>query len=568
MHSLAGRALAAIGVIATMLVPAAPAAADDVVATLAHDTPIAAFDGIVAWSDHDAATGRYRLVLRQGNVSAPAPIASAARPFDVSLGPNARGRVVALYTRCRSAAHGCDVYSYALAARRERKLTALSSRSRDEAWPVQWGDRVAFVRRARVYGVNGKRDIDELRPDPRGKRGGGTLVECDEPFVKTLSSRAPARPLDRGFCANTTGMAIRATTIVQLTSFYLDFNAAETQVRRLDARGLRASVLARGTSGLDGYSSFASPSLSRSAVWLTRIGDRDPQDFLRIDLRTRKLTAVAPNLLLAGAVARDERGTFWYVQRPEPLDEDSGAAHGSPPFCGESVQPCRLVRASASPFSRRERTLPPQLQLARSSFFEALYPVPVAVFGQLTAAVVRGARVIRQVPLAGARIELASPRVAAGAPVANGLATTTDATGRWSFTLSQGPPSAQYVAFDRTLQLASGIIDLTTLAQVTLTATPTTLAGAVTPAQPGRNVAIQRLETGAAGRPLGCDPFATGAKACTEDNWATVATVALDATGAEFSAAVGGPGYYRIDLQPDPRSGAGYFGRSPVIQVS
>jgi hypothetical protein len=31
------------------------------------------------------------------------------RAFDVSLGPDSRGHVVALYTRCRSAGQGCDI---------------------------------------------------------------------------------------------------------------------------------------------------------------------------------------------------------------------------------------------------------------------------------------------------------------------------------------------------------------------------------------------------------------------------------------------------------------------------
>jgi hypothetical protein len=123
----------------------------------------------------------------------------------VSLGPDARGRVVALYTRCRTANRGCDVYRYDVQGRRERKVLGVSSLTKDEAWPVQWRGRLAFVRRARAYVLDGY----SPRPDPRGKRGGGTLGDCDIPYVKTLSARAPCRRLDRGLCAPTTGMAIR-----------------------------------------------------------------------------------------------------------------------------------------------------------------------------------------------------------------------------------------------------------------------------------------------------------------------------------------------------------------------
>jgi hypothetical protein len=97
MDRLAVRATLALGVIvATLTAATAPAAADAVVATLERDTPVAAYGGVVAWSAFDASTDRYQLVLHQGGVTAAAPVAPAARPFDVSLGPDARGRVVAL----------------------------------------------------------------------------------------------------------------------------------------------------------------------------------------------------------------------------------------------------------------------------------------------------------------------------------------------------------------------------------------------------------------------------------------------------------------------------------------
>lgn len=50
----------------------------------------------MAWSAQDAATGDFRLVLRQGDSTAPAAIAPARTPFDVSLGRDAAGRLVAL----------------------------------------------------------------------------------------------------------------------------------------------------------------------------------------------------------------------------------------------------------------------------------------------------------------------------------------------------------------------------------------------------------------------------------------------------------------------------------------
>jgi len=160
MTSKPARSVLPLCVAAAALVTAAPAGADAVVAELTRDTPIAAYGGVVAWSDYDAATKRYRLVVREGDETARAPIAGSRRAFDVSLGPDARGRVVALYTRCRTATRGCDVYRYDVRARRERMVVSVSSPVKDEAWPVQWRDRVAFVRRDRAY----VRDIYSLVP--------------------------------------------------------------------------------------------------------------------------------------------------------------------------------------------------------------------------------------------------------------------------------------------------------------------------------------------------------------------------------------------------------------------
>src|SRR3954468_23051268 len=91
-----------------VVVSASPAGADDLVADVARDTPISAYGGVLAWSDFDAASGSYRLMLRRGETTAPAAMPSAKRPFDVSLGPDARGRVLAVYTRCGAGGRGCD----------------------------------------------------------------------------------------------------------------------------------------------------------------------------------------------------------------------------------------------------------------------------------------------------------------------------------------------------------------------------------------------------------------------------------------------------------------------------
>ena len=86
---------------ALALIPAASAAADQPIAEIGRESPIAAYAGWEAWSAFDEASGSYALTLRdpQGTVKA-APLAPSDEPWDVSLGPDAHGDVVAVYRSC------------------------------------------------------------------------------------------------------------------------------------------------------------------------------------------------------------------------------------------------------------------------------------------------------------------------------------------------------------------------------------------------------------------------------------------------------------------------------------
>jgi opacity protein-like surface antigen len=445
---------------AAVLLASSSAHADEVVATLARDTPVAAFDGVAAWSEYDQATARYHLVIYQGGQPARARLAASRRPFDVSLGPDARGRVVALYTRCRHGVRDCDVYRYAVKARREQRLGSVSSPEMDEAWPTQWRDRVAFVRRAKSY----VRDDFDHRPDPRGKRGGGPLIDCDVPFVKTVGSSEPSRRLDRARCGATTGMSLRGDSLVQVSDAYL-YEASETQVRRVPIDGRPARVLARAGGGLSGYSPFSSPSQSKSAVYLTRQGAREPANFLRIDLASRRLTEATPNVPLAGSVAFDEpAGSYWYLQAPE-RSASQLLGYDPPPFCTQPARSapllmqCRLVRATASPFSSTERTLAPRLTLTVNPGDEIVTPPGdlVTVSGDLTRDVVRGDAIVRREPVPAVALELLRNDRSDGSGTysTTGLTATVDAAGHWTFSLGRRATDGYFVVVARALALAS-----------------------------------------------------------------------------------------------------------------
>jgi hypothetical protein len=546
------RALLACLAAAATLLCAAPAGADDAVADLAADTPLSAYGGALAWSDYDAASERYALVIRQGEATAAAPIAKARRAFDVSLGPDARGRVVALYTRCRvarrgrAAERGCDVYRYDLRTRRESKLASVSSPKLDEAWPAQWRGRIAFARRARAHTIDGYNH----RPDPRGR---GPLLDCDIPYVKTLASRAASRRLDRSQCGATTGTALRGETIVVTTDINQGGAGSESQVRRLRTGGGAARILQLTRGGEGGYSPFVAPTLSSSAVWLTRTGRREgvQQGFLRIDLQSARLTTVPANLNFTGSIARDERGRFWYVQGPEP-DFDFELP------CDLVLEPCRLVRASASPFSSTPRTLLPRLLIdGRSDLIMAFAADPPVLAGELSRTIVRKGAVVGREPVAGVALTLlrTGSIEQPGSFIPTGLTTTTDANGRWAFALRTPPPQIALAVQAAALKVASHVVEVTSSSRMTLSATGRSLSGTVAPGQPGRSAEIQRLIVDSRGRlPSGrqvCG-LPVSAATCSDEAWSTVAQAPLDAAGTAFAATVTGPGIYRARLSYDP----------------
>ncbi len=557
-----------VSVAAVALVAPAPAAADEPLAELARDTPVAAYGGALAWSAYDPVSRLYRLVIRQDGQSVFARAQLLPRAFDVSLGPDRRGRVVALYTRCRTPARGrrpernCDVHRYDLRTRREHRLAAVSSPSFDEAWPAQWREHVTFARRARTRVVDGF----DHRPSPRGR----LVLDCDIPYVKRLTSRAASRRLDRSQCGATAGMAIRGDTIIHVTGIDQGGAGSESQVRRLRTGGGAARILARTGGGEGGYSPFVSPNLSGSSVWLTRVGRRErvKQGFLRIDLRSRRLTTVAANVNLHGGLARDERGRFWYVQGPAP-DFDGESR------CDFALEPCRLVAASASPFSTTARTLLPRVSIVApaSGQISAFATDPIALVGELSRPVVRQDAVVGREPLAGVAIDLLR---AAGldrpAPfTGTGISATTNAIGIWSIALIDPPPSAAFALVARGLRLASPVVGIDVSARITLSASGASLTGTVAPAQPGRSVTIQRLAVDANGRlPDGrmvCVKLAGGRLSCGDEAWATVAPAPLGAAGTAFSLTASQPGEYRALLTAE-RDAPNYGGRSAEVRVA
>ena len=142
-----------------VLAAAPPAGADTLLSVEPAAPKLTAYHGTAAWSTYDAAAGAWFLVTRTGGVLERALVPPRSVPFDVDLGTDGSGRVVAAYSRCERdpavaepAGRGCDLYAYDLYSRRERRLSGPSTAGASEYMPSLADGRVAFgrVRRGRT----------------------------------------------------------------------------------------------------------------------------------------------------------------------------------------------------------------------------------------------------------------------------------------------------------------------------------------------------------------------------------------------------------------------------------
>ena len=164
--------------------------------------PIAAYGGALAWSAYDAASERYGLVIRQRRRRRPRPRASRPRgaPSTSASGPDARGRVVALYTRCRTArrtpsAAATSTATTCARARAQARVGLVAVARRGLAGAVARA-------RSRSRAARARASSTATTTGPI-RAGAARSLDCDIPYVKTLSSRAPSRRLDRSQCGAT-----------------------------------------------------------------------------------------------------------------------------------------------------------------------------------------------------------------------------------------------------------------------------------------------------------------------------------------------------------------------------
>jgi len=516
--------------LAAALLTAPSAHADEVLAGLPAASGVAAYGGDVAW--WAPGRGGYRLMIHRGDqTSVAGGAAPAARmPRGLTAGPDGRGRIVFAYSRCRGADTGCRAFRYVPAAGREYPLNLPGN----VTWAAQWRTRLAFVVHVPV-------------------KGRETATACDVPYAQPLGG-APRR-LDRGRCGAVTSLALRGSTIattVESAAIRDGDPRFTTQLRTQSAAGGATHVLRTANSGEES-NHYGGAALTATDVYATHFGLHPSTGFVRVSLKSRRVTEVRAGVGLTGALAVD--GATWAYVSPQEASDSS---------CAERL-PCR-VTLGPDPFGPSEHALPPALTQAQPTQSPRATQ-PYTLDGKLTSTVVRRGAVVRTQPLAGVRVTLAH----VGFPTADtqtedvqptGLVTTTGADGGWAITIPPPIPAQPfYLPTAETPGAITSIFQFSTgaaVADITVAASPVTdgsvtLTGTVDPPQPGRRIEIKAPNGSETAKALASAPLSADGRSF---------TVAVPVTGPTRLVAT--LAYVKLG---DPGSETSYSGRSRDVSV-
>ncbi|HEY2719543.1 MAG TPA: hypothetical protein VGI52_07930 [Solirubrobacteraceae bacterium] len=121
-----------------LLAPTAAAGAPTTIATLHTSTAVEAYGDVVTWSDYVAAEHSWHIVVQRDGQIATLPRPTAAKAFEVDVGPDAAGVPTLAYVDC---AGGCHLVVSAVDGSNPQTVPD----SRGASHPTIWGDRVAWV---------------------------------------------------------------------------------------------------------------------------------------------------------------------------------------------------------------------------------------------------------------------------------------------------------------------------------------------------------------------------------------------------------------------------------------
>lgn len=298
--STRGRLATLTLVAAAIVVTSGTAAADTRLTRVSKPTPIAAFNGMVTWSDYNPGTKRFRLRYRVNGRTRTASVRPSTRAFDVDLGPDERGRFLAVFSRCTR--DDCDLYQYRFSTRRERKLRGVSSERYEERMPTVWGSRIAFVRDRRGERFRlraGRRDRAGTRAVEGGTREQEGLAQPTGLALQEDRLAFAWNALSAGTEQSVSGCQSPGKVNPDLTEMWL-----------VDIRQQKRDLIGRGcvSPGL-----FEDPSLTNGALFFSTAGS-SRRRLNRLDLASRQHgTANGPGSL--DEYVQDGSTSYFLVSR-------------------------------------------------------------------------------------------------------------------------------------------------------------------------------------------------------------------------------------------------------------
>lgn len=315
-----------------------PAATQAAMIAPVDGTHVAQRGGLVVFDE--LVQGRERLYQSvHGTVSA-VPVPPSRLPFDASLGTDAHGRLVAVYSRCKVGGHGwpsdavvpgsCDLFSYDLRTRRERRLTEADSRDASEAAASLDHGTLVFARNV----------IESARP-PRHDSNVEGLRFRTRLYIRRLGTHQRSRRLfdvpgrDSAISTSTYDVDVNATAVSTRrgVAAAVFLPGSDSSAIYFKSPGGRVRRLAVGGLGEENIKQHDSPSFAgRYLYWSYSNQDNShpPNGYVvRRDLATGATTAArAPGYLDAVAADPVHPAAALIVSSFSDIEPDSGARRG------------------------------------------------------------------------------------------------------------------------------------------------------------------------------------------------------------------------------------------------
>jgi hypothetical protein len=555
MSTLRRLALPAAAAFVALTAAAPSSFADEPFGSSARGTAIVADAGYAVWRADDG-----RIVVRAGHSHAQTsrqrnPPTSAI--LDVGARAGGKGAQLIWTDGCSTRSGSCAVRGGQLLSSgvlRIRLIARIPYRGGGSPAVAIERSRLAYV----VHGTTGS-----------GKRKSA----CDVPYIRTLSSHGSStRKLDRGHCAAISQLDVGDGYVAVLAHPAVTYGSGATEARVVKVGGGHSQTLQREAQGEES-NYLGAVSLDGGALYTARGGIRQANVFTRIRLGSGARTDVRAFVNLEGAFARDG-GHDYYAQT---------VSFESSTECG-----CIIV-AGDDPFAVPQRVLAPELALTVAPQPVYVDSTPSAV-ATLTRRTVSRTSVMGTAPVVGMPVELLSTEVLSGPvnqrpPTPTGAVATTGTDGTATIPIP-GTPRWRLLLAAQTRSIVEGAVPIPTTQNLNVTTYVHMTAGAVrlpggrlqisgaiSPAQPGRKVRLdRRIERICNQRQYGptlITPSSVGVPAGCFDRWTQdpVATATVSADGASYTIDATTPaGTYRVSL--DFAGGAAvYSGETAAIEV-